>query len=225
MKPEVFAFQYELASDGTCVPVAILNCIAAVACRLTISPQIVRAVFRHSLDDPQARKTSSEAIGRIVDEMNQHWSPDSSSTGSRFRVSVSHLIGAEVSLSETGRISEALSRGGSAMLLLNWPRSTKHAITLLKMNATYLWGFDSRLRLYYTPPAREGVTYLGKPGQTHGANLRILKSWAESEDDGKWGVLGSIPKREAVTFTPCKQEKNDGNTVRNDNAVTHSGTP
>ena len=202
MKPEVFAFQYELASEGTCVAVALQNSIAAVACRLRISPMIVRAIYRHSLDDPQARKTSSEAIGRIVDEMNRLWSPDPSSTGSRFRVSVSHLIGAEVNLSDTGRVSEALSRGGSAMLLLNWPRSTKHAITLLKMNETHLWGFDSRLRLYYKPPAREGVTFLGKPGQTRQANFRILTELAGSEDDSKWGTLGSIPNREAVTLVP-----------------------
>ncbi|MEK6675204.1 MAG: hypothetical protein AABZ47_06065 [Planctomycetota bacterium] len=200
MGNEFQVFQFEPAYEGCCVPVAILNSLNAIFCPMRIPPTVVREIYRNSLDDPQARRTSSKAIKKIVKRLQQLGSKDGSRTSPRFRCSVKYLIGAEVNLLEDGPLCTALNQGGSATLFLYYPRNLRHAVAVLRIEKDYVYCFDGRLRIQYRP--KNGVEFLKKPGFCRGPNMRLKREWIDSPDPTRFYGLGPVETREAVTFVP-----------------------
>lgn len=200
MGNEYPVFQFEPAYEGCCVPISILNGLTAIYCPMRIPPTVVREIYRNSLDDPQARRTSSKAIKKIVSRLQQLSSNEGSRTSPPFRCKVKYLIGNEVNLIDTGPICTALNQGGSAMILLYYPRNLRHAVATLRIEKDYVYCFDGRLRTQYRP--KNGVEFLKQPGFCRGANMRLKREWTGSPDPTRFYGLGPVETREAVIFVP-----------------------
>jgi len=197
---EYAVFQFEPAYEGCCVPVSILNSLTAIYCPMRISPVVVREIYRNSLDDPQARRTSSKAIKKIVKRLQQLGSQEGSRTSPRFKCLVKYLIGDEVNLLADGPLCTALNQGGSATVLLWYPRNIKHAVAVLRIEQDYVYCFDGRLRTQYRP--KNGVEFLKGPGFCRGANMRLKREWIDSPDPTRFYGLGPVETREVVIFVP-----------------------
>ncbi len=200
MGNEYPVFQFEPAYEGCCVPVSILNSLTAIYCPMRISPTVVREIYRNSLDDPQARRTSSKAIKKIVKRLQQLSSEEGSRTNPRFRCSVRYIQASEVNLLNDGSLCTALNQGGSATVLLWYPRNIKHAVAVLRSDTDYLYCFDGRLRTQYRP--KNGVEFLKEPGFCRGPNMRLQREWIDSSDESRFYGLGRVATREAVIFVP-----------------------
>ena len=191
-------FMYGLA-DGMCVPTALLNCLTAIFDPFRLPPTAVRTIYRHSLDDPQARLTSDEAIERIANEIDR-LGCGGSQRGTRFQCTAEYLAGRQVTLEKDGPIANAIRREGTAMLLLCWPRSVMHAVALLGLDDRYAYFFDSKLRTHYRP--KNGLTFLHTPGFVRGPNLKVDIDHLESDDPTRFYALGPVKDRQAVIFQP-----------------------
>jgi len=200
MANEYPVFQFEPAYEGLCVPVSMVNSLLSVFCPMRIPPTVVKVIYRHSLDDPQARRTSTRAIKRIVNRLQKLSSEDGSPTSSRFRCSVSYLSGDEVNLLDDGPLCTALNQGSSATVLLWYPRNIKHAVAVLRIEEDWVYCFDGRLRTQYRP--KNGVEFLKKPGYCLGSNMRISREWLDSPDESRFYGLGRVATREAILFVP-----------------------
>lgn len=200
MGNEYPVFQFEPAYEGCCVPVSIINSLTAIFCPMRIPPTVVREIYRYALDDPQARRTSSKAIKKIVKRLQELGSEEGTRTSPRFQCSVKYLIGDKVNLLDDGPLCTALNQGGSAMVLLYYPRNLRHAVATLRIEKDYVYCFDGRLRIQYRP--KNGVEFLKKPGFCRGVNLRLQREWTSSSDPTRFYGLGPVETREAVTFVP-----------------------
>jgi len=191
-------FQYQ-PTEGCCVPTAIINCLVATHGQDVTPCEVIRAIYQGSLDDPISRKTSSEAIERIANDIDRSGcSVRSRATG--FSCSSQYLLGEQVSFAGSSAISLALGRGGTALLLLCWPNSIKHAVSALKRDSEWVYCFDPRFRRRYLN--RPGLEFLGKPGEATQPNLRIAVDWLAQTSSGAFYCLGPIEDREAVVFEP-----------------------
>ncbi len=200
MGNEFPVFQFDPAYEGCCVPVSILNSLTAIYCPMRIPPTVVREIYRHALDDPQARRTSSKAIKKIVARLDRLGSEVESPTNPRFRCSVKYLMGDEVNLLDDGPLCTALDQGGSATVLLWYPRNIKHAVAVIRIQQDYVYCFDGRLRVQYRP--KNGVEFLKWPGFCRGPNMRLQREWIDSPDETRFYGLGRVDTREAILFVP-----------------------
>jgi hypothetical protein len=189
-------FQYQPA-EGCCVPTAIINCLIATHGQDVVPYSVIRAIYQNSLDEPISRRTSSEAIERIANNIDRiGCNVRSRATG--FSCSSQYLLGEQVSLAGSSAISLALGRGGTALLLLCWPNSIKHAVSALKRDSEWVYCFDPRFRRRYLN--RPGLEFLGKPGEVRLPNLRIAVDWLDQITPQAFYCLGPIEDREAVVF-------------------------
>ena len=208
MGNEFPVFSYEPASEGFCVPVAMVNSLLAIFCPMRIPPTAVRIIYHHSLDDPQARRTSTKAIKKIVKRLQKLSSQVGSRTSVRFPCSVNYIFGDEVNLLDDGPLCTALKEGGSATVLLWYPRNIKHAVAVLRIEEAWVYCFDGRLRTQFRP--KNGVEFLKGAGFCRGPNMRLQREWIDSPDPTRFYGLGPVESREAVIFTPLGQRGKTG---------------
>jgi len=190
-------YQYQPA-DGCCVPSALINCLVTMFDASQIPATVIGAIYHHALDHPKCRRTTSVAIEEIANDIDRIGCERPPRKGT-FSCSAQYLSGEQVTLAENGLIAGAVRRGGTAMLLLSWPHSVRHAVTALGMDRKYVHCFDPMLRKRYSKQA--GCTFLRKPSSTHAPNLKIERAWLE-QTTGRLYSLGPIRSREAVIVEP-----------------------
>ncbi len=190
-------YQYQPA-EGCCVPSALINCLITLFDTGQIPATVVGAIYHRCLDDPRCRRTTSIALEEIANDIDRIGCERPPRQGT-FACSAQYLIGEQVTLAENGPIAGALRRGGTAMLLLSWPHSVRHAVTALSMDRKHVHCFDPLLRRRYSKQA--GCTFLRKPGSVRAANLKIERAWLE-QTAGRLYSLGPIRSREAVIVEP-----------------------
>ncbi len=191
-------FQYQPA-QGCCVPYALINGLMTLFDHHQLPTTVIRAIYRHSLDQAGSGRTGSAAMDCIANEIDRlgcRLGPRNEG----FCCSARYLVREEVSLAEAGPIAEAFRRGGFAVLLLTWPRSVRHAVTALSMDREGVYCFDPLYRRRH--PNYRGCRFLGRPGSVRGPNLKIQRTWLEETRPNRFYTLGPIRGRRAIVVEP-----------------------
>jgi len=178
-------------SEYDCGPTAFLNAVSFLFEREQLPPELIRNVMLYSLDSYGADGVSGKSgTSRTAMMFLSHWLDGFGSVG-RLPVSSRYLSGASVRFGAAGELTDALRRGGAAVVRLML--DVEHYVTLTGLEGDDLFMFDP----YYFDGslAEAGVRIISDQPYSH--NRIVPTSLLEREDNTLY-ALGRLEAREAV---------------------------
>ncbi len=178
-------------SEYDCGPTAFLNAMSFLFEREQIPPELIRNVMLYSLDSYGADGVSGKSgTSRTAMMFLSHWLDGFGGVG-RLPVSSRYLSGGAVRFGAAGELTDALRRGGAAVVRLML--DVEHYVTLTGIEGGELFLFDP----YYDESAFEGTGVRIVADRPYAYNRIVPVSMLEREDDALY-ALGRIDEREAV---------------------------
>lgn len=178
-------------SEYDCGPTAFLNAMSFLFEREQIPPELIRNVMLYSLDSYGADGVSGKSgTSRTAMLFLSHWLDGFGGVG-RLPVSSRYLSGAAVRFGVTSELTDALRRGGAAVVRLMLDE--EHYVTLTGIEDNKLLMFDP----YYDGGAFAESDVQVVADRPFSYNRIVPISLLEQEGDGLY-ALGKIEDREAV---------------------------
>ena len=178
-------------SEYDCGPTAFLNAMSFLFEREQIPPELIRNVMLYSLDSYGADGVSGKSgTSRTAMMFLSHWLDGFGGVG-RLPVSSRYLSGEAVHFGTTGELSDALRRGGAAVVRLML--DVEHYVTLTGIEDGKLLMFDP----YYYDGAFEDAAIQTTANHPYSHNRIVPAALLEREDDALY-ALGKVKNREAV---------------------------
>lgn len=178
-------------SEYDCGPTAFLNAVSFLFDREQIPPELIRNVMLYSLDSYGADGVSGKSgTSRTAMMFLSHWLDGFGSVG-RLPVSSRYLTGSAVRFGVAGELTDALRRGGAAVVRLML--DVEHYVTLTGIEGDRLLMFDP----YYYDGNFEDAAIRTTLEHPFSHNRVMPASLLEREDDAFY-ALGKVEQREAV---------------------------
>lgn len=178
-------------SEYDCGPTAFLNAVSFLFEREQIPPELIRNVMLYSLDCYGTDGVSGKSgTSRTAMMFLSHWLNGFGSAG-RLPVSSRYLTGSAVRFGVAGELTDALRRGGAAVVRLML--DVEHYVTLTGIEGDRLLMFDP----YYYDGGFEEAAIQTTTEHPFSYNRVMPVSLLEREDDAPY-ALGRIEQREAV---------------------------
>ena len=178
-------------SEYDCGPTAFLNAVSFLFEREQIPPELIRNVMLYSLDSYGTDGVSGKrGTSRTAMLFLSHWLDGFGSVG-RLPVSSRYLSCSDVRFGATSELTDALRRGGAAVVRLMLDE--EHYVTLTGIEGDTLLMFDP----YYDDGAFAGSNIQAVADRPFSHNRIVPVSLLEHEDDGLYS-LGRVEDREAV---------------------------
>ncbi|MBE6909596.1 MAG: peptidase C39 [Ruminococcaceae bacterium] len=178
-------------SEYDCGPTAFLNAVSFLFEREQIPPELIRNVMLYSLDSYGTDGVSGKnGTSRTAMMFLSHWLDGFGGVG-RLPVSSRYLSGSAVRFGAAGELTDALRRGGAAVVRLML--DVEHYVTLTGIEGDDLLMFDPYF--YEGPFDDPGIrTVTDRP---YSYNRIVPVSLLEREDSALY-ALGRRDDREAV---------------------------
>lgn len=178
-------------TEYDCGPTSLLNGLSFLFEREEIPPEVVRNIMLFCLDSYGADGISGKSgTSHAAMQFLSHWLDGFGETG-RLPLASMYLSGQDVNLGQNGRLRDALSRGGAAVVrvdLEGW-----HYILLTGIEEDKVYAFDP----YRTIDA--GLTADAAPAEGHPERYnRILEVGLLERQEMFPYAFGPIEEREAV---------------------------
>ena len=178
-------------SEYDCGPTAFLNAVSYLFEREQIPPELIRNVMLYSLDSYGADGVSGKiGTSRTAMLFLSHWLDGFGSVG-RLPVSSRYLSGSAVRFGAAGELTDALRRGGAAVVRLML--DVEHYVTLTGIEGGQLLMFDP----YYDDGGFDNAAIQTTLEHPFSHNRVIPPLLLEREDDAPY-ALGKVENREAV---------------------------
>lgn len=178
-------------SEYDCGPTAFLNAVSFLFEREQIPPELIRNVMLYSLDSYGMDGVSGKnGTSRTAMMFLSHWLDGFGGVG-RLPVSSRYLTGSAVRFGVAGELTDALRRGGAAVVRLML--DVEHYVTLTGFEDGKLLMFDP---YYYDGGFEDAAiqTTLEHPF----SHNRVMPAPLLEREDNAFYALGKIENREAV---------------------------
>ncbi len=178
-------------SEYDCGPTAFLNAVSFLFEREQVPPELIRNVMLYSLDSYGADGVSGKSgTSRTAMLFLSHWLDGFGRVG-RLPVSSRYLSGGAVRFGAAGELTDALRRGGAAVVRLML--DVEHYVTLTGVEGSSVLMFDP----YYEENAFAGTEIRCVADRPFSHN-RVVPAAALEREDGALYALGRTEEREAV---------------------------